>query len=90
MMHALVIISLVGSLLFAALAIIFVHRMASDLLRLASAEERKSWPLSQIRGIIREHGRFFPASQTMLGFWLTLEYFVISLVCIVYGAIFAR
>ena len=86
-MHALSIIFLVGVLLSSTLALFFVHNMASQLKRVLSTEKRAYLISLDLLRILREHNRLFPFSESMLGFWLSLIYFMISLTCMVYSTV---
>jgi len=58
-----------------------VGRILDQLKRVAARERRISSILLDPRCIIREHNRFFPQSELMLAFWLSLICLVIWLAC---------
>jgi len=58
-----------------------VGRILDQLKNVAALERRISSILLDPRCIIREHNRFFPQSELMLAFWLSIIYLVIWLAC---------
>lgn len=61
---------------------LFVVGRILDQLKQVAALERRIFSISlDPRRIIREHNRFFPQSELMLAFWLSLIYVVIWLAC---------
>ena len=58
-----------------------VGRILDELRHVAALERRISSIFLDPRCIIREHNRFFPQSELMLAFWLSIIYLVIWLAC---------
>lgn len=81
-MYAWGITFLIGALATVIVILLLVVRMANQLKRVA-AEQRISSIFLDLPRIIREFNRLFPQSETMLAFWLSFEFLLIWLACIV-------
>ncbi len=84
-MHALAIMFLIAALATVSLTFLIVNRMADRLRQIAPTERRISSNFLELRWIIREHERLFPHSEPMLAFWLSLEFLLIWLTCMLFS-----
>ena len=84
-MHALAIMFLIAALATVSLTFLIVNRMADRLRRIAPTERRISSNFLELPWIIREHERLFPHSEPMLAFWLSLEFLLIWLTCMLFS-----
>lgn len=81
-MHAWGITFLIGALATVSVILLIVVRMANQLKHVA-AEQRISSIFLDLPRIIRDFNRLFPQSETLLAFWLSFEFLLIWLACIV-------
>lgn len=82
-MHAWVITFICAALVTVSVILLIVGRMANHLKHVDATEPRIYSIFLDLRRIIREYNRLFPRSEPMLAFWLSLEFLVIWLACIV-------
>lgn len=75
------ILFLIAALVTAAVSILIVRRMATQLHQVAPGERRGSI-LLDLPKIIHEHNRRFPRSEPMLAFWLTIIFLLVWLSCL--------
>lgn len=78
-------IFLIASLATLSVTFLTVIRMANQLKQVAAAERRISFVFLELPQIIREHNRLFPQSGPMLAFWLSIEFLIVWIVCMVFS-----
>ncbi len=84
-MPAFAIMFLIAALVTVSVTFFIVNRMDNRLRRIAPTERRISSNFLELPGIIREYERLFPHSGPMLAFWLSLEFLLIWLTCMVFS-----
>jgi hypothetical protein len=87
-MHTLAITFLVAALVTVSVIFFIVSRMANRLRQIPPvppAEQRTSSSLLELPSIIRQHQRLFPQSGPMLAFWLSLEFLLVWLTCMLFS-----
>jgi hypothetical protein len=84
-MPALAIMFLIAALFTIGVTFFIVNRMANRLKQIAPTERRISSNFLKLPRIIREYERLFPRSGPMLAFWLSLEFLLVWLTCMVFS-----
>jgi hypothetical protein len=84
-MPPLAIMSLIAGLFTVSVTLFIVNRMANRLRQIVRAERRISSSSLELPRIIREYERLFPHSQPMLAFWLSVEFLLIWLTCMLFS-----
>jgi hypothetical protein len=74
---------LMAALVTVGVAFLIVRRMANQLNQGSATERRIPSIFLDLPRIVREHNRLFPRSSPMLAFWLSLEFLLIWLACMV-------
>jgi hypothetical protein len=62
-----------------------VNRMANRLRQIPPTERRISSNFLELPWVIREHERLFPRSEPMLAFWLSVEFLLVWLTCMLFS-----
>jgi len=84
-MPALAIMFLFAVLVTLSVTFLIVNRMANRVRQIARTERRIAFNFLELPGIIREYQRLFPLSEPLLAFWLSLEFLLIWLTCMVFS-----
>lgn len=84
-MAPLAIMFLIATLVTVSVTFFIVNRMANRLRQIVPTERRISYNFQELPRIIREHERLFPRSGTMLAFWLSVEFLLVWLTCMLFS-----
>lgn len=84
-MHRWGIIFSTAALVTASVTFVIVRRMVNQLKQADGTERRISSIFLDLPWIIREHNRLFARSGQMLAFWLSIEFLLVWLVCMVFS-----
>ena len=84
-MSPLAIMFLIAVLATVGVIFFIVNRMANRLRQIAPTKRRISSNLLELPWVIREHERLFPRSEPMLAFWLSVEFLLVWLTCMLFS-----
>lgn len=84
-MPALAIMFLIAALVTVSVTFFIVNRMANRLRQIAPTEQRICSNFLELPWIIREYDRLFPHSGPLLAFWLSVEFLLVWLTCMLFS-----
>jgi hypothetical protein len=84
-MPPLAITFLIAALVTVSATFFIVNRMANRIRQIAPAGRRISSNFLELGWIIREYERLFPRSGPMLAFWLSVEFLLVWVTCMLFS-----